>query len=32
MLAQGKGSIINTAPMSGIVSNARQPQSAYKSQ
>jgi NAD(P)-dependent dehydrogenase (short-subunit alcohol dehydrogenase family) len=29
MLAQGKGSIINTASMSGIVSNTPQPQSAY---
>ncbi len=29
MLAQGKGSIINTASMSGIVSNWPQPQSAY---
>jgi NAD(P)-dependent dehydrogenase (short-subunit alcohol dehydrogenase family) len=29
MLAQGKGSIINTASMSGIVSNIPQPQSAY---
>src|SRR5215469_11681260 len=29
MLEQGKGSIINTASMSGIISNAPQPQSAY---
>jgi NAD(P)-dependent dehydrogenase (short-subunit alcohol dehydrogenase family) len=29
MLGQGKGSIINTASMSGIVSNIPQPQSAY---
>jgi NAD(P)-dependent dehydrogenase (short-subunit alcohol dehydrogenase family) len=29
MLKQGKGSIINTASMSGIVSNTPQPQSAY---
>jgi NAD(P)-dependent dehydrogenase (short-subunit alcohol dehydrogenase family) len=29
MLAQGKGSIINTASMSGIVSNTPQPQAAY---
>ena len=29
MLTQGKGSIINTASMSGIVSNIPQPQSAY---
>ncbi|MBX7246314.1 MAG: SDR family oxidoreductase [Candidatus Sumerlaeaceae bacterium] len=29
MLTQGKGSIINTASMSGIVSNWPQPQSAY---
>ena len=29
MLRQGKGSIINTASMSGIVSNTTQPQSAY---
>ena len=29
MLAQGKGSIINTASMSGLVSNTPQPQSAY---
>jgi NAD(P)-dependent dehydrogenase (short-subunit alcohol dehydrogenase family) len=29
MLAQGKGSIINTASMSGIISNTPQPQSAY---
>lgn len=29
MLQQGKGSIINTASMSGIVSNTPQPQSAY---
>ena len=29
MLAQGKGSIVNTASMSGIVSNYPQPQSAY---
>jgi NAD(P)-dependent dehydrogenase (short-subunit alcohol dehydrogenase family) len=29
MLEQGKGSIINTASMSGIVSNRPQPQSAY---
>ena len=31
MLAQGKGSIINTASMSGIASNVPQPQSAYNS-
>jgi NAD(P)-dependent dehydrogenase (short-subunit alcohol dehydrogenase family) len=29
MLARGKGSIINTASMSGLISNAPQPQSAY---
>ena len=29
MLEQGKGSIINTASMSGIISNTPQPQSAY---
>jgi NAD(P)-dependent dehydrogenase (short-subunit alcohol dehydrogenase family) len=29
MLAQGKGSIINTASMSGIISNNPQPQAAY---
>jgi NAD(P)-dependent dehydrogenase (short-subunit alcohol dehydrogenase family) len=29
MLKQGKGSIINTASMSGIISNVPQPQSAY---
>ncbi len=29
MLAQGKGSIINTASMSGMISNYPQPQSAY---
>jgi NAD(P)-dependent dehydrogenase (short-subunit alcohol dehydrogenase family) len=29
MLEQGKGSIINTASMSGIISNNPQPQSAY---
>jgi NAD(P)-dependent dehydrogenase (short-subunit alcohol dehydrogenase family) len=29
MLAQGRGSIINTASMSGIISNWPQPQSAY---
>ena len=29
MLQQGKGSIINTASMSGIISNTPQPQSAY---
>jgi NAD(P)-dependent dehydrogenase (short-subunit alcohol dehydrogenase family) len=29
MLKQGKGSIINTASMSGIISNFPQPQSAY---
>jgi len=29
MLRQGKGSIINTASMSGIISNTPQPQSAY---
>ena len=29
MIQQGKGSIINTASMSGIVSNTPQPQSAY---
>ena len=29
MLAQGKGSIVNTASMSGIISNHPQPQSAY---
>jgi NAD(P)-dependent dehydrogenase (short-subunit alcohol dehydrogenase family) len=29
MLAQGKGSIINTASMSGIISNNPQPQCAY---
>jgi len=29
MLAQGKGSIINTASMSGIISNTPQPQAAY---
>lgn len=29
MLQQGKGSIINTASMSGIVANTPQPQSAY---
>ena len=29
MLRQGKGSIINTASMSGVMSNTRQPQSAY---
>ncbi len=29
MLAQGKGSIINTASMSGMISNWPQPQSAY---
>ncbi len=29
MLAQGRGSIINTASMSGIISNTPQPQSAY---
>ena len=29
MLEQGKGSIINTASMSGIISNAPQPQAAY---
>jgi NAD(P)-dependent dehydrogenase (short-subunit alcohol dehydrogenase family) len=29
MLDQGKGSIINTASMSGIISNTPQPQSAY---
>jgi NAD(P)-dependent dehydrogenase (short-subunit alcohol dehydrogenase family) len=29
MLAQGKGSIINTASMSGIISNRPQPQAAY---
>lgn len=29
MLEQGKGSIINTASMSGIISNKPQPQSAY---
>lgn len=29
MLSQGKGSIINTASMSGIISNTPQPQSAY---
>jgi NAD(P)-dependent dehydrogenase (short-subunit alcohol dehydrogenase family) len=29
MLKQGKGSIINTASMSGIISNTPQPQSAY---
>src|ERR1700737_5342396 len=31
MLDQGKGSIINTASMSGIISNTPQPQSAYGS-
>jgi NAD(P)-dependent dehydrogenase (short-subunit alcohol dehydrogenase family) len=31
MLQQGKGSIINTASMSGIISNTPQPQSAYAS-
>jgi NAD(P)-dependent dehydrogenase (short-subunit alcohol dehydrogenase family) len=29
MLAQGKGSIINTASMSGVISNTPQPQAAY---
>jgi NAD(P)-dependent dehydrogenase (short-subunit alcohol dehydrogenase family) len=29
MLQQGKGSIINTASMSGVISNTPQPQSAY---
>jgi len=29
MLEQGKGSIINTASMSGVISNTPQPQSAY---
>jgi NAD(P)-dependent dehydrogenase (short-subunit alcohol dehydrogenase family) len=29
MLAQGRGSIINTASMSGIISNHPQPQCAY---
>jgi NAD(P)-dependent dehydrogenase (short-subunit alcohol dehydrogenase family) len=29
MLDQGKGSIINTASMSGVISNTPQPQSAY---
>jgi NAD(P)-dependent dehydrogenase (short-subunit alcohol dehydrogenase family) len=29
MLAQGNGSIINTASMSGLVSNTPQPQAAY---
>ena len=29
MLSQGKGSIINTASMSGLISNYPQPQSAY---
>ncbi len=29
MLAQGKGSMINTASMSGLVANTPQPQSAY---
>jgi NAD(P)-dependent dehydrogenase (short-subunit alcohol dehydrogenase family) len=29
MLKQGKGSIINTASMSGVISNAPQPQAAY---
>ena len=29
MLEQGKGSIINTASMSGIIANTPQPQSAY---
>jgi NAD(P)-dependent dehydrogenase (short-subunit alcohol dehydrogenase family) len=29
MLAQGKGSIINTASMSGLISNTPQPQAAY---
>jgi NAD(P)-dependent dehydrogenase (short-subunit alcohol dehydrogenase family) len=29
MLARGKGSIINTASMSGLISNTPQPQSAY---
>jgi NAD(P)-dependent dehydrogenase (short-subunit alcohol dehydrogenase family) len=29
MLEQGKGSIINTASMSGLISNTPQPQSAY---
>jgi NAD(P)-dependent dehydrogenase (short-subunit alcohol dehydrogenase family) len=29
MLEQGKGSIINTASMSGIISNTPQPQTAY---
>ena len=29
MLEQGKGSIINTASMSGIISNTPQPQAAY---
>jgi NAD(P)-dependent dehydrogenase (short-subunit alcohol dehydrogenase family) len=29
MLDQGKGSIVNTASMSGIISNTPQPQSAY---
>ena len=29
MLRQGKGSIINAASMSGIISNTPQPQSAY---
>jgi NAD(P)-dependent dehydrogenase (short-subunit alcohol dehydrogenase family) len=29
MLQQGKSSIINTASMSGIISNTPQPQSAY---
>ncbi|MBV8215482.1 MAG: SDR family oxidoreductase [Verrucomicrobia bacterium] len=29
MLKQGKGSIINTASMSGVISNVPQPQSAY---
>jgi len=29
MLSQGKGSIINTASMSGIISNTPQPQAAY---
>jgi len=31
MLAQGKGSIINTASMSGLISNNPQPQCAYNS-
>jgi NAD(P)-dependent dehydrogenase (short-subunit alcohol dehydrogenase family) len=31
MLAQGKGSIINTASMSGLIANKPQPQAAYNS-